>query len=138
MIIENEKLKELGTKLQDLNQNISDIENKEIVKLYNRMKSEREKTSREYEQLVSNIQNECNHKFWYHLSTSSDDYEGRTYFTCKCLDCDFVTEDRSRSFGYVIDTKENFYTVQSKYQEFRKITKDDDTLYRLLKEHFQS
>jgi len=137
MITENQKLKELMNSLNSLNKSISDMEKTTVVQLYNQTKNEEELKSREYEMLVSTIQSKCDHKLWYHVSTSRDDFECRTYCLCKCLDCDARTEERSKSFKYMIDTKESFNTVQAKYQEFKNITKDDDIVYKLLKEYLE-
>ena len=41
---------------------------------------------------------ECNHDVWYLLYHESDDYEGRTYWTCKCLQCGLTEERYPRHF----------------------------------------
>jgi len=86
--------------------------------------------------LIEEIQNNCKHETWYHISTSNDEYEGRTYFTCKCLDCDHIEEDRSRDFKNVIYTKKNFRDVQIKYKELKRITNNPKLILEILNEQY--
>ncbi len=76
-----------------------------------------------YEEIV---QADCQHNLWYLLHSESDDYEGRTYWVCACLDCGLVKEERSHNFNNVIKGyclfaraerhEKSFETIQQEYR----------------------
>lgn len=117
MIIENKNLDNLYNKYYDLRKNIKALEKKDVIQKYNTYKIQKEEILTSIENLVRNIQENCNHKIWYFLSSSTDDYEGRTYYTCKCLDCDYIEEARSKYFINIIRTKMKFSEVQKEYKK---------------------
>lgn len=138
MIIENKELKELYNKADKLDIRIKELRNTDIIKEYNKCNQEREKIYRNICDLETSLQDNCNHQMWYFLSSSTDDYEGRTYFRCRCLDCDKVDEDRSKYFKNVIKSNISFSKIQEKYKELKTITLNVDLLVQLLKEQFEN
>ena len=114
------------------------LEENEIVKIYNGYKKIKEETSRDVQSMTNKMQSECKHPIWYHVSTSGDYFEGRTYYMCKCLECGYQTERISRDFNkMVIHTEEKFSVIQDKYFEFKKITNDINIIKSLLEEKFK-
>jgi len=99
-----------------------------------------------YHKLMSSVEQhyqealheECEHDLWYLLYYESDDYEGRTYWTCKCLQCGLTEERRPRHFqGKVIMgesfcarakrnekpynvIREEYHSLLEKYEDYNK------------------
>ena len=133
-----DKILELNHYLNNINKNIKDLETNSIIQLYNKQKQDKGKVNREIESTTNKMQSECKHPIWYHINTSGDYFEGRTYYMCKCLECGYQTERISRDFNkMVIHTEEKFSVIQDKYFEFKKITNDINIIKSLLEEKFK-
>ena len=95
---------------------------------------------------IANIQNDCKHNLWYLLTSETDSYEGRTYWTCRCLDCDMVRESRSHNFRNVISgpslfgrgsrheksynqVQQAYRILQDKYDRYYENKQLDEDLY---------
>lgn len=135
-MVNNNGLRELYNKLEESDKVIKQLENDTMVKLYHQNKIDNQNIRNEIYNLKSKIQQHCLHPIWYHISTHDDCYEGRRYFTCKCLECEFVEEDRSREFKNVVYLKEKFEAAQSKYYEIKDITNQTSIIKELLEEKF--
>lgn len=57
----------------------------------------------------------CTHPIWFFVSETTDDYEGRTYYTCRCLECGKVEERRNRDFENII--RGDFSRVKEEYDK---------------------
>lgn len=74
------------------------------------------------------IQKECNHDLWYLLESEVDDYDNRSYWTCKCVLCELEAENRPSFFclenvimekcifGRGTKSEVPFKEIQSQYQ----------------------
>ena len=138
MDVENEQLNKIIDAFNQNNIIISELEKIDIIKDYNTYKSENENLLKYINESIEKIQANCNHDIWYHINTSKDDYEGRSYYNCRCLNCGLIFEDRTRTFKNVIFTKEKFEVVKEKYNELKKITENVNILFQLLKEKFNN
>ena len=133
-----DKILELNDYLDNINIGIKVLETNSIIQLYNEQKTEKEKINRQINSMTNKMQSECKHPIWYHVSTSGDYFEGRTYYMCKCLECGYQKERISRDFNkMVIHTEETFSIIQDKYFEFKKITNDINIIKSLLEEKFK-
>ena len=133
-----DKILELNDYLDNINIGIKVLETNSIIQLYNEQKTEKEKINRQIKSMINKMQSECKHPIWYHINTSQDYFEGRTYYLCKCLECGYQTERISREFNkMVIHTEETFSIIQDKYFEFKKITNDINIIKSLLEEKFK-
>lgn len=131
-----EEILKLNKNLIDINISIKNLENDESVQIYNQYK--KEELNKDIQSLTSKMQSQCKHPIWYHIETSTDAFEGRTYYLCKCLECGYQTERRGRDFnGIVIHIKNKFSSVQDKYFEFKNITNDTNIIRTLLQENFK-
>jgi len=112
----------------------------ELLEKYQQMFNELET---KYEE---KIQSDCQHPLWYLVYSTTNDYEGRTYWTCLCLECGLREEDRSHRFSNVITGtclfaraerhKKSYQTIQreyrillDKYDNYYQQKSLDDDLY---------
>lgn len=83
-----------------------ELEKLDVIKEYKKLCSSNETLYSQQNNLrerYTNLkQKNCSHPLWYFIKEETDTYEGRTYHTCKCLECDLVDERRSRDFDNVI------------------------------------
>ncbi|MFC0903688.1 hypothetical protein ACFHWD_03165 [Clostridium sp. MT-14] len=129
-----EELKELRNQYEEYNTKINHMEQNCYIKKYNTYKKEKEMIYSKINRLKEHMQDNCKHNIWYYLYSSTDDYEGRTYLTCKCLDCDKIEESSLRYFKHIIRTKMKFIDVQKEYNKLKLVTKNESILMDLLKE----
>lgn len=103
---------EVLEKMNILEQNATVQEYKKLFLLNESLYSKLSTTKEMYIKLK---QKTCAHPLWYFISESTDSYEGRTYYTCKCLECNLVEERRSRDFDNVI--KGNYQALKEEYDK---------------------
>jgi len=99
-------------KMKNLEQNPIVQEYMKLVSSNERLYSKLSNAKENYTRLK---QKTCTHPLWYFISESTDSYEGRTYYTCKCLECNLVDERRSRDFDNVI--KGNYQKLKEEYDK---------------------
>jgi len=90
------RLDELKNKLLKINNEISELSKNQVIIAYEDLKETKDNLNNLINKEINKIQSECLHPIWYHLSTDSDCYEGRKYFTCQCLECGRIKEDGYR------------------------------------------
>ena len=103
---------EILIRMKVLEQNTIVQEYINLVSLNERLYSKLSNTKESYIKLK---QKNCTHPLWYFISETTDSYECRTYYTCKCLECDLIEEKRSRDFNNVI--KGNYQTLKEEYDK---------------------
>ena len=103
---------EVLLKMKDLEQNTIVQEYMKLVSSNERLYSKLSTAKESYTRLK---QQTCSHPLWYFISESTDSYEGRTYYTCKCLQCDLIEERRTRDFDNVI--KGNYKELKEEYDK---------------------
>ncbi len=92
---------------------------------------------------------ECNHDVWYLLYSETDEYEGRTYWNCKCLQCGKHKEARSNFFRNKVImgeclfarakrnekpygvVRDEYYSLVNKYDEYYNNKELDGDLYNV-------
>lgn len=130
-----DKIDELIVEIQENSLRIRQLEQEELVKEYRERTKIASKLSEKYLREIYIKQFNCEHAVWYKMRESTDDYECRTYYTCKCLDCGKVEENRDRDFnGLILDTEIKYEKVKEIYEEVCKITNVKETRESLLRE----
>lgn len=72
---------------------------KEFVDTDNKLNATNKKWRSLYEEIITAEQERCPHPAWYFLGYTEDTYEGKVYWTCKCVACGKELEDvRSRDY----------------------------------------
>ncbi len=110
VVVEDLKEKELldllakvGGDLSLIRKEQADLLEDERVKRYIGIKKREEKYGALHKKIEEEYQKKmidsCDHELWYLIYSENDDYEGRLYWTCCCLDCGYKKEDRSRNFS---------------------------------------
>lgn len=56
---------------------------------------------------LKKLQTACDHPAWYLINETVDSYEQRRYWECKCLSCEYVTEQRSKDFNNKLVIRNN-------------------------------
>ncbi len=135
------KLTRLKEQLNFLSHQILDLEKTDIIKNYKKLKSKHNDIKHNIEIETRLIQSECKHPIWYHLTTKCDEYEGRKYFTCKCLECNLIETRRAKDFNRKLTQKEDFITTKNKLKKLkndlannRNVKLNYDTVYNILSE----
>ena len=77
------------------------------------------------QEIIDAEQENCLHPAWVLLYKDSDPYEGRTYYTCRCVACGKEMTDYARGFpaGRVI--YEYSYGIYKKWDEFSRACSDE-------------
>ena len=100
------ELEKVNNKVNCKQQLYNDLIELPEVKNYIKAAGELEEAIKKKKLLVEEyfkiLQSECNHPLWYLLDFEIDSYECKTYWTCKCIECGKVEEDRSKNFENVI------------------------------------
>jgi len=130
------RLDELKNKLLIINKEISELSMNPFIITYEDLKETKDNLNNSINKEINRIQSECKHPIWYHLSTESDCYEGRKYFTCQCLECGKIKESGYRNFNLMLFKKESYNTVKEEYNKLKSITSNQDVLFTILKEKF--
>lgn len=84
------------------------------------------------------LSEECDHDVWYLLSYDSDDYEGRTYWNCKCLQCGKREEHRPSYFRNKVIMGDCFFARAKRHEkpydviraEYESLTSKYDDYYQ--------
>ncbi len=136
-MIKNEKLNELYGELNNLKNKISDYENQEMIKEYKDTIKNEGLLKVKINSEISRIQNNCEHPIWYYIN--NDKYDGKTYYTCKCLECELKEEDRSRNFDKLIFSKANFNfeNIQDEYYKLLEQNYSKEIIIAILKEKYE-
>lgn len=72
---------------------------KEFVDTDNKLNATNKKCRSLYEEIIAAEQERCPHPAWYFYRYNEDTYEGKVYWTCKCVACGKELEDvRSRDY----------------------------------------
>lgn len=130
-------LESLNNELIDIKSKLVEIENNHAVITYKELEKNKESLVDLINKEIRNIQSKCKHPMWYHLSTEDDRYEGRRYFTCRCLECEKLDEDRAKYFKLVLIKKENYSIIKEEYDKLKSITNNYDVIFSALKEKFE-
>ena len=130
------KLNELKNELTNIQNQISELSKNQIIITYKELEKTENNLINLIKKEINQIQFECKHPIWYHLSTDNDYYEGRKYFTCKCIDCEKVKEDGAKYFHYILYKNEPYNKIKEEYIKLKNITKNQDVLFNALKEKF--
>lgn len=110
-----DKLLELKVSFEDLNRQRKKLLEDDNVKKYIRIEKELDSSTKEALALQGIIlveqQERCPHPAWYFYNFSEDTYEGKVYWTCKCVACGKELEDvRSRNYPHDrVIWKESFF-----------------------------
>ncbi len=103
--IEN-KFNEIQDERSNILKRMRELEKLDVINEYQKLCSSNETLYRQQNSLrerYTNLkQKNCSHPLWYFIKEETDTYEGRTYYTCRCLECNLVEERRSRDFDDVI------------------------------------
>jgi len=118
------KIDELNKKLLKLNKKCNTLKQNKFIINYFELISDIEKTQIKLLKAISLKQKQCNHVNWYLLNCEKDDYEGRTYYECKCLNCDIIMKSRSKDFENVIDSNHEFHVIKELIEIQEKLMKD--------------
>lgn len=118
------KIDELNKKLLKLNKKCNTLKQNKFIINYFELISDIEKTQIKLLKAISLKQKQCNHVNWYLLNCEKDDYEGRTYYKCKCLNCDIIMTSRSKDFENVIDSNQEFHVIKELIEIQEKLMKD--------------
>ncbi len=95
--IENQLLNS-KKELCNIEERLNSIEKERVIKEYNNLKKEAEILKFKILKLIKEKQESCKHPLWYFLKSENDSYEGRLYWTCKCVECNKILEDRNKEF----------------------------------------
>ncbi len=97
------KIKDKRSKILE---RMHELEKIDVIIEYQKLCSSNETLYRQQNNLIEKYTNlkqkNCKHPLWYFIKEETDSYEGRTYYTCRCLECNLVEERRSRDFDNVI------------------------------------
>lgn len=128
------ELLEVSSCYNEISESINSLETDSKVAEYIRLNDERCNKLTEYRKLKSKYiqlkQETCSHDIFYFLSSETDSYEGRTYWTCKCLDCGYEITSRSNyitkpviiedaMLGFENKCLTSYYEVKETYQELK-------------------
>ena len=92
--LQNEK-KQLINEIKSLNEN-------PIIK----KKEDLKKQAYKIDSQIRKMQKECQHSIWHYIKKEKDHFEGRVYFTCRCLECDKIEERRGQDFKRLLSKNE--------------------------------
>ena len=126
----------LKNELSTINNEILELSKNQVIITYRELEETKNKLNDLINKEVNRIQSECKHPIWYHLSTDSDCYEGRKYFTCQCLECGRIKEDGYRHFNLMLFKKESYIEIKEEYNKLKSITNNQEILFAILKEKF--
>jgi len=130
------RLDELKNELSKINNEISELSKNQVIITYKKLEETKNELKNSINKEINRIQSECKHHIWYHLSTESDCYEGRKYFTCQCLECGKIKESGLRNFELVLFKKESYVEIKEEYNKLKIITSNQEVLFTILKEKF--
>ena len=130
------RLNELKNQLSTIKNEISELSKNQVIITYKKLEETKSKLNISINKEINRIQSECEHPIWYHLSTDSDCYEGRKYFTCQCLECGKIKESGLRNFELVLFKKESYNEIKEEYNKLKSITSNQEVLFTILKEKF--
>ena len=130
------RLDELKNELSIINNEISEISMNPFIITYEDLKETKDNLNKSINKEINRIQSECEHPIWYHLSTESDCYEGRRYFTCQCLECGRIKESGYRNFNLMLFKKESYIEIKEEYNKLKSVTNNQEVLFTILKEKF--
>ena len=130
------RLDELKNELLKINNEMSELSKNQVIIAYEDLKETKDNLNNLINKEINKIQSECLHPIWYHLSTDSDCYEGRKYFTCQCLECGRIKEDGYRYFNLILFKKESYNKIKEEYNKLKSITSNQEVLFTILKEKF--
>ena len=130
------RLDELKNELLKINNEMSELSKNQVIIAYEDLKETKDNLNNLINKEINKIQSECLHPIWYHLSTDSDCYEGRKYFTCQCLECGKIKESGLRNFELVLFKKESYNEIKEEYNKLKSITSNQEVLFTILKEKF--
>ena len=126
----------LKNELSTINNEILELSKNQVIITYRELEETKNKLNDLINKEVNRIQSECKHSIWYHLSTDSDCYEGRKYYTCQCLECGRIKEDGYRHFNLILFKKESYIEIKEEYNKLKSITNNQEILFAILKEKF--
>lgn len=131
----NRKRNKLIKEREPFRLKVLELSKNEIVKEYIEAENKSIKLFDEIDKLESSIireqQKNCKHHIFYLQEYTYDDHEGRSYYKCKCLECEKEIEGRVREFENVVKyssetrCKASFYEVQKEYNILMKKHKND-------------
>ena len=130
------RLDELKNELLKINNEMSELSKNQVIIAYEDLKETKDNLNNLINKEINKIQSECLHPIWYHLSTDSDCYEERKYFTCQCLECGKIKESGLRNFELVLFKKESYVEIKEEYNKLKIITSNQEVLFTILKEKF--
>ncbi len=108
------------------------------ISKYLQLKYEAENIRNSIKNVELEIQSKCVHPIWYFRSKEDDEYEGRRYFTCVCLECEHIKEDRGKNFDKVIYAEERYKWVKELYDRVVRVISefdlDYDYVYKVLQD----
>ena len=130
------RLDELKNELSIINNEILKLSMNPYITTYKELEETKNKLKDSINKEINKIQSECKHPIWYHLSTDSDCYEGRKYFTCQCLECGKIKESGNRNFNLILFKKESYIEIKEEYNKLKSITSNQEVLFTILKEKF--
>ena len=100
------KFNEIQEERSNILKTMHELEKLDVIIEYQKLCSSNETLYRQQKNLrekYTNLkQKNCSHPLWHFIKEETDTYEGRTYYTCRCLECNLVEERRSRDFDNVI------------------------------------
>lgn len=119
-----EKVENLRNEESSAAAEIKQLSENNLIKIYNAMVESLSAKHKATENAVNDLEFECEHGFWYFLSSEYDTHAGVNYWTCKCLICGLEKEAEEMSFrnehviiGEMINGSSNPHKVS--YEKFR-------------------
>lgn len=132
----NEEIKKSKERLASLKEGIKELENirqelleepevQEYVAADSLLRETNDEIEKLNQEIIKGVQENCSHPAWVLFYKDSDPYEGRTYYTCRCVACGKEVTDYARRFpaGRVI--YEYSYGIYKKWDEFSRACSDE-------------
>ncbi len=120
-----EEMDKIDEELSTLQTSYRDFLGMDIIKKFKEVEGLLKMTVREriylHDQYKSLVQKNCPHPLWYLCDSMTDDFEGRTYWTCKCVECEQVKEGGPRDFKNVITGNKNLQGLLERRQEYEEV-----------------
>lgn len=137
MLMTNEEIKKSKERLASLKEGIKELENirqelleepevQEYVAADSLLRETNDEIEKLNQEIIKGVQENCSHPAWVLFYKDSDPYEGRTYYTCRCVACGKEVTDYARRFpegrviyeySHDIYGKWNFFSKRRDYED---------------------